>query len=317
MTTAPRARLLGALDQFLDLWRRGHLAPEETDLFSMTRFTSSVHGNALGTDAIKQLLRADHGDAALALASTNHYASAGSAGLHVSAYLHGHRTASTSGPVRVSLFGAALVLTAAMDGDVLRVTDIDLTVDWVDGDLDPPDTWKSLRGSRFWKPGDQPPTLVSELHAPWSRSPDAESIGDAADRITDVFMRYVWSIDRADFGGMVPCLSPDMEGDFPPIGTLSGISDVIGQLKAFRQAWPWMQHFCIPLEVTTNSAGDEAQVAIGRIVPYRLHAPSGHRAYGAHYRLVLRRVGQGWQITRFAYIEGWIEWVDGAPRALR
>jgi hypothetical protein len=316
MTNPSRPQLLGALEAFLDLWRNPSEATVSA-LFSSTRLSSNAHGRASGSAAIASLLKADGEGATLTLASTNHYAAAGSSGLHVSAYVHGQRTASTRGATRVSLFGVALVITATLEGEALTVTDVDLTVDWIDGDLDPPGTWTAPRGSRFWKPGDRPPTLVSELHAPWARSTDAESVGATAEQITDVFMRYIWSIDRADFGGMVSCLAPDMEGDFPPIGTLTGISDVIGQLKAFRQAWPWMQHFCVPLEVKVNPSDDEAQVAIGRIVPYRLHASSGRRAYGAHYRLVLRKAGNKWQIVRFAYIEGWIEWIDGGPRAIR
>jgi hypothetical protein len=99
------------------------------------------------------------------------------------------------------------------------------------------------------------------------RLPAAKVAGSAQDEVAEVFMRYIWAMDQADFGQMRDTLTEDIAGAFPPIGDLKGRHEVMGQLKDFRQAWPWMQHFCVPLRIDIN--GDQAQMLLGRVIAQR------------------------------------------------
>ncbi|RON56208.1 nuclear transport factor 2 family protein [Pseudomonas frederiksbergensis] len=296
---SPRAAILERLDHFTSGWALG----TPLSLFeSSATLSSSAHGEHHGAAAVADVLALDWPDGhAVHIESTNHYVGIDGDRAVLGAYLYGRVTPANTAPL---LFGALLVGELATSDSGWLFTRLQLTVNWLDGNHALVARWNPPRPRRFWDVGDNAPHLVNELDSPWARLPGAKVAGTAEDEVAEVFMRYIWAMDQADFGQMRDTLAEDIAGAFPPIGDLKGRHEVMGQLKDFRQAWPWMQHFCVPLRIDIE--GDHAQMLLGRVIAQRPTTAEGAPLYGAHYRIELRRQNLRWQIFWFEYVEGWI-----------
>jgi hypothetical protein len=144
------------------------------------------------------------------------------------------------------------------------------------------------------------------LDSPWARHPAPTLVGTVEQRLVEAFCRYAWGIDQNDIAQLRDSFTHDIAGEFPPLGHLEGNADVIGQLKAFRQSWPWMQHFGRPLNIEIDDAQTSASMIVGRVIPQRATTPDGRNLYGAHYQLRLRKDDGVWRIEWLDYRPGWV-----------
>ncbi|NVZ24665.1 nuclear transport factor 2 family protein [Pseudomonas gingeri] len=303
-TVSPRGDILDRLKHFLSAWATATPVSMAGTLAPSARLSSSAHGELQGPAAVAKALALDwpHGHI-VRIESTNHHVGVEDDRAVLGAYLYG-RISPPGTSIAPLLFGALLVgELAATDGGWL-FSQLQLTLNWLDGNHALVPRWNPPRSRRFWEVGDPAPHLLNELDSPWARLPFARVAGTAQDEVAEVFMRYIWAMDQADFGQMRDTLAHDIAGAFPPIGDLNGRHEVMGQLKNFRQPWPWMQHFCVPLRVDIE--GNQAQMLLGRVIAQQPTTPQGLPLYGAHYRIKLRRENQRWRIFWFEYVEGWI-----------
>jgi hypothetical protein len=77
-----------------------------------------------------------------------------------------------------------------------------------------------------------------------------------------------------------------------------------------------MQHFGRPLRIELDTDEHSAHMIIGRVIPQQPHTSDGQDAYGAHYRLDLRREHGVWKISHFDYRPGWITSDQRVPHPL-
>lgn len=304
VTSTLRTNILEVFEHFLTGWASAD-SPRIASAFEpRATLISSAHGKLSGAAAMAEVLALDGAHPRrIDTASTNHYVGFDENRAVLGAYLYGHVAASESSTPAL-LFGALVVGELRATNQGWLFTRLQLTFNWLDGDRSLVPRWNPPRPRRFWEEGDNAPHQVNELDSPWVRLPTAKVAGSAQDEVAEVFMRYIWAMDQADFGQMRDTLTEDIAGAFPPIGDLKGRHEVMGKLKDFRQPWPWMQHFCVPLRIDIN--GDQAQMLLGRVIAQRPRTAEGLPLYGAHYRIELRRENQSWRIFWFEYVEGWI-----------
>jgi len=299
-----RTDVLNLLAQLLAGWKVGAPLSIASVFEPSAILISSAHGTLQGAASIAEVLALDvpkEYDAHME--STNHYVGVDGDVAVLGAYLYG-QIANSQGSQMPLLFGAQLVGELESCDRGWWFTRLQLNLIWLEGNRDLIVEWNPPRPRRFWEVGDKAPHFVNELDSPWARLPGAVVAGSAQDEVAEVFMRYIWAMDQADFGQMRETLAEDIAGAFPPIGDLKGRHEVMGQLKDFRQSWPWMQHFCVPLNVVID--GDKAQMSLGRVIAQRPFTEEGLPLYGAHYRIELRQENACWRIFWFEYIEGWI-----------
>jgi hypothetical protein len=303
-STSVRKEILDVLDHFLSGWAISASHSIASVFEPCATLVSSAHGTFNGPTEVAAVLSSDWAHQETTdIASTNHYVGIDGDSAVLGAYLYGRVSVSqTAEPTLI--FGALVVGELRATDRGWLFTRLQLTLNWLDGDRNLIPRWTRPRPRRLWENGDEAPHLVNELDSPWTRLPNAKVVGSPQDEIAEVFMRYIWAMDQADFGQMRDTLTEDIGGSFPPIGDLRGRHEVMGQLKDFRQAWPWMQHFCVPLRIDIQS--DKAQMLLGRVIAHRPTTEEGLPLYGAHYRIELRREDNRWRIYWFEYIEGWI-----------
>jgi hypothetical protein len=299
-----RTGILDVFDHFLSSWANGATSNIGHVLEPCATLISSAHGTLNGATAVAEALAMDWShQQKIEIVSTNHYVGVDGDRAVLGAYLYGGVLPSEPSAASL-LFGALVVGELKATAQGWLFSRLQLTLNWLDGNRSLAPRWNPPRPRRFWEEGDKAPHLVNELDSPWARLPSAKVAGSVQDEVAEVFMRYIWAMDQADFGQMRDTLTEDIAGAFPPIGDLKGCHEVMGQLKDFRQAWPWMQHFCIPLRIDID--GDHAQMMLGRVIAQRPSTAEGLPLYGAHYRIELRRENQRWRIFWFEYVEGWI-----------
>ncbi len=301
---AERPEILDLFEQFLSGWAIGDPVSLASVCTPSAALISSAHGSINGATALAEVLAMDwlRGQEAQ-INSTNHYVAVDNKNAVLGAYLYGQITTSEPVPKQL-LFGALVVADLIATDKGWLFTQLHLTVTWLEGDRELAIAWTPPRPRRLWEVGDDAPHLVNELDSPWARLPGAKVVGSAQDQVGEVFMRYIWAMDQADFGQMRGTLARDIAGAFPPIGDLTGRNEVMGQLKNFRQPWPWMQHFCVPLSIEIND--DRATMLLGRVIAQRPVTDEDFPLFGAHYRIQLRKDEGQWLIFWFEYIEGWI-----------
>ncbi|MFL9888638.1 nuclear transport factor 2 family protein [Paraburkholderia agricolaris] len=311
MTHPDKAIVQATLADAIGAWASGDSQRIEQVVTDDVSLTSSVHGNVLGKAAVVDALCLNWPQGyVVTLRTTNENFALENGRIVFSGYIYGKLEALPPKRSEPLMFGAVLVGELELGATVWRFNDLALEINWVEGKGPLFSKWLEPRGNRFWLAGDRSPAVVSELNSAWARLPAGHVLGDRRAEVVEVFMRYIWAMDHADFALMRTTLSDDMAGDFPPIGRLTGIHQVIGQLKNFRQAWPWMQHFCEPLNVEIDNETDTAEMLLGRIIAQRPETSAGEKLYGAHYRLKLREDASGWKIFWFEYIEGWVTFTE-------
>ncbi len=269
-----------------------------TDLIHDKVSASTSHrGRLLGGDAIAGMFGPPVGSETVELWPSNLYVAGSMTEARASGYLACHIVEAS----RLS-FGAVFVidLKRASEDEVWRVTSAKVQLSWHEGNTRLRPEWRYPTHEKMWAEGDPMPVLVSELDAPWHLFPHNELRSGETRDVEDTYARYSWGIDQADFGLLAGCYTEDAAGTFRPMGPLSGRNSIIGVLKDFRRAWPWMQHYGDVLG--SHIEGDRAAIIVGRHIPQTKGGPD---LYGAYYPMRLKRHGDLWRITWTEYRPGW------------
>ncbi|WP_081007717.1 nuclear transport factor 2 family protein [Comamonas testosteroni] len=310
--TNTRQALLDLLDAFCGTWAGTASMPEAELLAADVECFSSHRGNAQGREQVLHLLREDFAGLTVQIAAANRVPRASDDEYLIGAYIHGEarRNTDTDGDTAQTppaAFGGVIVLTLERGQEHLRIRSIRFQLNWLQGNAGLLSRWKVPPMDRLWKPGDAPPTVVSELDAPWHRIPDSNLATSDEQAIAEAWFRYAWALDQADYGLFGGSFSDDVEAELTPMGRLKGRRTLMGTLKAFRMPWPWMKHYGEPLQIDIEDDGRSAKMILGRIMPGQTQTPEGKRMYGAYYRIEALRDDSGfWRISLMEYVPGWI-----------
>lgn len=303
--TAPtRDGVLQTLDALTSSWRAG-AGRDVARLFSTdATLHSNAHGTLCGAREIAARLRSDFSPAhPPRLVTTNAYVAGDDAHATLTAYLYG--VFDDSDTAGAAVFGAVLLGELRRTDERWRFDDLRLQVTFPEGSLERLDSWR-LPAAGGWQVGDETPTIVSETDSPWIRRVPALTGLTPEQSVVDAFSRYAWAIDQGDIGLLMTAYTPDAAGEFTPMGHRDGRREIIGQQKAFRRHWPYMQHFGRPLDIIIDGTGCKATMIVGRVIVQRDLDDLGEPVYGAHYRLELEKSDEQWQISHFDYRPGWI-----------
>ncbi|MCJ9720370.1 nuclear transport factor 2 family protein [Agrobacterium sp. SHOUNA12C] len=204
-------------------------------------------------------------------------------------------------------FGVVFVvdLTREFSTDPWKISGLKVQLTWTEGVKELRPDWTFPVHEKIWTEGDPLPVIVSEVDAPWHVHPNNELQTSDVRDVEDTYARYSWAIDQADFGLLTGCYTEDAAGTFRPMGPLSGRHAIIGVLKDFRRAWPWMQHYGQVLGSVIE--GDDAAIIVGRTIP---QSNLERGMFGAYYPMRLRRSGALWRITWTEYRPGWFRSAD-------
>ncbi|MBS0468447.1 MAG: nuclear transport factor 2 family protein [Proteobacteria bacterium] len=306
--TNTRQTLLDLLDAFCDTWAGTSSMPVADWLADDVEWFSSHRGDARGREAVLRLLREDFAGLTVQIAAANRVPRASHDEYLIGAYLHGEaRHGTDAAQTEPAAFGGVIILSFEQGQERLRIRRIRYQLNWLQGNVGLLSHWKVPPMDRLWKPGDAPPTIVSELDAPWHRIVDSTLETSDEQAIAEAWFRYAWALDQADYALFEGSFSDDVEAELTPMGRMQGRRTLVGTLKAFRMPWPWMKHCGEPIRINIEDGGRSAKMILGRIMPGQTQTPEGKRLYGAHYNIeAVRGDGQLWRIRRMDYVPGWI-----------
>ncbi|EUB99265.1 hypothetical protein PMI07_005546 [Rhizobium sp. CF080] len=293
---------LATIDSLLAALRTGNAGALETLTTGSVSAETSHCGHLAGRAEVARMFGPFPEKQEMHLSSSNVYLAGSMTQARASGYLAGRVTGTTE-----LSFGAVFVvdLTREVLAEPWKVSGLKVQLTWIEGVKELRPGWTFPVHEKIWTEGDPLPVIVSEVDAPWHVHPDNElRAGDVRD-VEDTYARYSWGIDQADFGLLTGCYTEDAAGTFRPMGPLSGRHAIIGVLKDFRRAWPWMQHYGEVLGSVVE--GDEAAIIVGRTIP---QSNLERGMFGAYYPMRLRRSGTLWRITWTEYRPGWFRSAD-------
>lgn len=299
-----RTTLIASVHKLLKAWQTQHEEELTNSYTSTATLQSSAHGTLTTNKAIAKQLSTDFQNTETQLFSSNHctaYLPEEDIYLVVT-YVYGTLQETNQ---QFTTFGATVLWWFSLDSDVFRVTQQKLQLQWISGNTALFKGWKFPKGNRFWQVGDAEDIIVSELDAPWQQYPSLQLLGTEEELIAQAFTKYAWAIDQADFTLLGQTFTEDAHGAFHPMGNLNGKHQIIATMKAFRQPWPWMQHFGKALHINIHSNGTEATLLVGRMIPQEPATILNEVQYGAHYRFTMRKEHGDWKIYKYSYVGGW------------
>lgn len=294
-----RTAALSSFAQLIDSWNNARIADAYGSVAPHARVSSSHQGDGSGAQAVASMWQDTYPSSEILTVTASNQAVTGD---HKKAILSAYLVIDlvTDSETRFSA-GAFAILDIAYLGSEWQIERVRSQLSWHDGDASARPQWVLPRETG-WQAGDPDPVFVSELDAPWHAMPVLDLAGDEETQIAELFYRYAWALDQADFTLLASCYANDAAGDFRPIGQFYGRGAIVGQMKAFRMPWPQMQHYIVPLDIRV--CGDLGEMIVGRLVPQR----SGSRGvYGAHYRVKLSRRSKRWLIIWSEYVPGWFK----------
>ncbi|QES88338.1 nuclear transport factor 2 family protein [Rhizosphaericola mali] len=292
------------VDNFLLAWQMEDSSALRSFWDADAVFNSSAHGSATcDLPIVKLLLEKQPVGNAMSLFSSNLYFATKTENIYtLTFYVYGIVKDDRN---EVMTIGATVLADIEFGPNTIKFKSLTFSLNWIEGEDDLIPNWRKPLGYRFWKVGDPLSVIVSEVDAPWNKYSNFHST-NIEEELLQTYARYAWAIDQADFHLLQSVFTHDIEGDFTPMGYLKGNQQVIGTMKAFRQSWPWMQHFGEPISYHISEDGNEAELVIGRIIPQQyetvLQSPI---LYGANYELKMRKEDSVWKISYFSYHPGW------------
>lgn len=130
--------------------------------------------------------------------------------------------------------------------------------------------------------------------------------GDDREQIHELYARYAWGIDLADWALLSDSFSADARTDLTPMGKRSGHREVYGQLRGFREATGELWHAATALDIRFTDDGQRADILLGRTISEQAFNTDGQALYGAHYKAQAVRGSDGvWRYAIFEYTPGW------------
>ncbi|WP_409076501.1 nuclear transport factor 2 family protein (plasmid) [Pantoea sp. C3] len=298
-----RIKFMELLHYFSYSWQTGIWNNDNGHFVETVSFFCDQHGNAIGLNALSHKLAKDVLTYPLKI-STSNYAVAiqGNEGA-ISAYVYGYLSSKKGGAL---LFGGAMVLRCVQLNHQWRISEVRMSLYWSKGQNKLISHWANPPGENGWNIRDPLPSLVSEYESVWALFPDSDLSESDEVQIGELFSRYAWALDQADWQLYASVYCDDAQGDMQPIGYMEGKRNIVALNKGFRRPWPVMQHFGIPLEIKVSKDGKTATMLVGRIIPERSNDEDGIPIYGAHYPFRLRRDTDGkWKFSWVQYVPGW------------
>lgn len=146
---------------------------------------------------------------------------------------------------------------------------------------------------------------------------DLQALSDRAE-ISDVFIRYAWSVDTRDWSSFESCFTADAEIDLTgmhPGVVFSGAKALVAYTSRAISVLHATQHI-----ITNHSCdidGDTAKCSAylhGQHVIRNETGEYSNFVIGGYYNYAMVRTGDGWKIRRFSLT---ITWTAGDGEALQ
>ncbi|MBZ9557325.1 nuclear transport factor 2 family protein [Halomonas coralii] len=306
-STSTHAALSESVRAFCDAWEGAEVPMLREQLTEDARLESNLFGTVQGAEPIAEALARDLAvRGQVQITPSNVVVRADAERAVVSAYLWGEATERSGSPShQTMLWGGMLLLELSLVAPQPRLHTLRLQVNWGKGDVAFMAHWR-LPEERLWQPGDPIATIVSDLDAPWRRLPASTLPFSEEAAIAEAWYQYAWGLDLADTAMYAGCFTDDVVAHLPPMGTLRGRREATATLKAFRQPWPWIQHYGEPIEIRIAERGTRASMLLGRLSPGYTRDADGQRLYSGYYRIELRKdAAHRWQIRRLDYQAEW------------
>lgn len=298
-STQKREALANSFQQFLQFWQGK--ADDETIFADNIVLHSFQYGEQHGKTAIGDTFKQDRQNHRLQIDAANVYlAGQGDKGA-VSAYLYGQ----AQNEQESLTFHGFIVLQFEFEAEHWHIKEIRL-LHGTDGADTLPHWQDSRHYRRLWQPEDATSVIISELDNPWALFPNNEYAPESvAEQVQDVYSKYAWGIDFADFALLSDVFSENVRSDLTPMGKQQGKRNVYGQLRAFRLASRYLFHATKPLDIKVENENG-VKAVLGRIIPEQTTA-DGKALYGAYYDTHLIKEADGnWRYDVFEYHPGWI-----------
>ncbi len=288
-----------AIRRQFDYWLAGWQNQIDTAMFSPNiALFSNQHDQTEGADAVAQAFAADR-SRQIAVYALNHYLAGNDNQAALSAYVHGSLGA---GEHRATFNGRAILRFTHSDGQWL-ITQIRLQLYPDQGRIN---GWPQDADERRWRSKQNTAVIISELDSPWALFPHNQLQGDDREQIHELYARYAWGIDLADWALLSDSFSADARTDLTPMGKRSGHREVYGQLRGFREATGELWHAATALDIRFTDDGQRADILLGRTISEQAFNTDGQALYGAHYKAQAVRGSDGvWRYAIFEYTPGW------------
>lgn len=202
--TSDRAELGQMIEQLCASWTSGDLTSLATMLATDATLIGNQHGAFTGAEAIASALALDTKGGSFGARTSNLYIGVKDDAAAASIYLFGLMQGDDRS---LLLLGATLVMRFTRSCDRWLFTEIRLAINWTQGDTTLAPHWPAPPSVRGWQPGDAPPVIVSELHAPWVILPDAAMPERLEDALPELYFRYAFAVDQNDVGLLLERLS--------------------------------------------------------------------------------------------------------------
>lgn len=300
-----RKNLRNRLDQFVQLW-----TGESNDLNIFTPeivMEAFQYGHVVGADQIKATFVKDIANHQLTIRPENVYIAGQGSKATISTYLIGNLDNKDDHLT----FQGTLVLDLIKNEHEWLINEIRL-VHGTDNHLTLPHWKQSFNYRRFWQPNDPTSVIISEFDSPWKKYPHNEfAPTDKVQQIQDLFSKYAWGIDQADWGNLSDVFAEDAESELMPMGHQIGRRNVFGQLRQFRLASQYLHHIgrVLNVDFTTEKTAD---IFLGRLISEQdIEKKSGQRLYGAYYEIKARLEDDGkWRFTFMNYQPRWFTYKE-------
>lgn len=128
--------------------------------------------------------------------------------------------------------------------------------------------------------------------------------------IVDVAVRYCWTLDTRDWGGLVDVFLPDATANLGGRTVLAGIDAITQRCRSTLSRLDLSQHL-----VSTHQVAIDGDEATHRCHFQAQHVRSGAEGgdnyiVGGRYEDRLRRTGDGWRIAHRDLV---VMWTEGNP----
>lgn len=300
-----RQKIRKRLDQFIQLWTG---KSDDLSIFtSKIEMNAFQYGHVTGANQIKTTLAKDIINHQLTIRPENIYIAGQGNKATISTYLIGNLDNKDDHLT----FQGTMILDLIKAESNWLINKIQL-IHGTDNHLTLHHWKQSFNYRRFWQPSDPTAVIISEFDSPWKKYPHNEfAPTDRKQQIQDLFSKYAWGIDQADWDNLSDVFAEDAESDLMPMGHQIGRRNVFGQLRQFRLASQYLHHIgrVLNIDFTTDKTAD---VFLGRLISEQdIEKKSGQRLYGAYYEIKTRlEDDRKWRFTFMSYQPRWFTYKE-------
>lgn len=208
-----------SLNTFCEAWSGNACSDNSQWLAPSVRLVSSHRGTVSGRENVTALLQNDFADLDnVSVTLTNTVERQNDKDYVASAYLHGQASRTGSGRHNPVRFGGTVVMRAGTDEAQPVIHTLHLQIHWTSGARQLLSGWQLPAEESGWHQGFPPVAIISELDAPWHIVPENHRATGDEQEVIDIWYRYAWALDQADFTLFSTCFSENAAGNFTPPG---------------------------------------------------------------------------------------------------